>query len=70
LQQQPLAASNYTFYRDVVKDFKADNTGKTDTVEAINAAVRAGNRCGKECGNTFTQGAIIYFPVGIMMSTP
>lgn len=45
-------------------DYKADNTGNTDATEAINAAVADGNRCGKECGNTFTQGAIVYFPPG------
>lgn len=64
MTQQPLAGANCKFYRDVVKDYGADNTGKTDTVEAINAAVKDGNRCGMECGNTFTQGAIVYFPVG------
>ncbi|OAL54205.1 pectin lyase fold/virulence factor [Pyrenochaeta sp. DS3sAY3a] len=52
----------------------ADSSGKTDASEAINAAVSSWNlenaknrdrtRCGKECGNTFTQGAIIYFPRG------
>lgn len=40
-------------------DYKADPTGKTDSSEAINAAVSDGNRCGRDCGNTFTQGAII-----------
>jgi hypothetical protein len=45
-------------------DFGADNTGDSDTVEAINAAVEDGNRCGEECGNTFSQGAIVYFPAG------
>nr|CDP24152.1 Putative Glycoside Hydrolase Family 55 [Podospora anserina S mat+] len=62
---QPHAGgSNYKFYRDVVADYGADNTGESDASEAINAAVEDGNRCGLECGNTFTQGAIIYFPPG------
>ncbi|PGH19016.1 hypothetical protein AJ79_00050 [Helicocarpus griseus UAMH5409] len=38
--------------------------GKTDATEAINAAVEDGGRCGLECGNTFAQGAIVYFPPG------
>lgn len=50
-------------YRDVVKDYNADPTGGSDTTEAINAAIQDGNRCGLECGNTFRQGAVIYFPV-------
>ncbi|KAI1272435.1 glycoside hydrolase family 55 protein [Xylaria sp. FL0933] len=64
LGSQPLAGSDYKFYRNVVEDYKADNTGQSDASEAINAAIIAGNRCGKECGSTFTQGAIIYFPSG------
>ncbi|KAK3317422.1 pectin lyase fold/virulence factor [Cercophora scortea] len=77
LGAQPLAGGNsYQFYRDVT-DFGADNTGKTDATEAINAAVSSwskaapnligglnNTRCGKTCGNTFTQGAIVYFPPG------
>ncbi|KAK0629578.1 pectate lyase superfamily protein-domain-containing protein [Bombardia bombarda] len=65
LGNQPLApGSNYSFWRNVVDDYHADNTGASDTVEAINAAIQDGNRCGKDCGSTFTQGAIIYFPPG------
>lgn len=56
-------------------DFGADNTGDSDATEAINAAVSSWNldsaggggdneRCGEDCGNTFTMGAIIYFPPG------
>lgn len=57
----------------MVDDFGADPTGNTDTSEALNAAVSAWNknsvggkqtRCGEECGNTFSQGAIVYFPPG------
>lgn len=62
--QQPLAGSNYKIFRNVVDDYKSDNTGNKDTTEQINAAVQDGNRCGEECGNTFSQGAIIYFPPG------
>lgn len=71
--QQPLVGNGYQFFRDVTL-FGADSSGKTDASEAINAAVSSWNlenaknrdrtRCGKECGNTFTQGAIIYFPRG------
>ncbi|KAI0443520.1 pectin lyase fold/virulence factor [Xylaria telfairii] len=72
LGDQPLAGDGYQFFRDVT-DFGADSEGETDATEAINAAVSSwssnsggdGNtRCGKECGNTFTQGAIVYFPPG------
>lgn len=44
-------------------EYDADNTGKTDATEAINAAIKDDNQCGLECGNTFVKGAIIYFPV-------
>ncbi|EGC48290.1 LysM domain-containing protein [Histoplasma capsulatum var. duboisii H88] len=60
---QPLAGADYKFYRDVV-EYGADNTGEKDATEAINAAIGDGDRCGLECGNTFTKGAIIYFPPG------
>lgn len=72
LHQAPLAGDGYQFYRDVTK-FGADKSGETDSAEAINAAVSswsessAGDdeeRCGQECGNTFTMGAIVYFPPG------
>lgn len=72
--KQPLAGGNdYQFFRNVVDDFGADNSGDTDTTEALNAAVAswsknsvggAQTRCGEECGNTFSQGAIVYFPPG------
>lgn len=65
LGKQPIAGSDYKFYRDVT-DYGAKGDGDTDDTEAINAAIEDGNRCGQECGNTFAQGAIIYFPV----STP
>jgi hypothetical protein len=55
-------ATDYKFYRDVTK-YGADPTGKKDASEAINAAIMDGDRCGMECGNTFSKGAIIYFPV-------
>ncbi|KAI2606280.1 pectin lyase fold/virulence factor [Hypoxylon fragiforme] len=70
---QPFAGGDdYQFFRNV-KDFGADDTGETDTTEALNAAVASWNvdsvgdaktRCGEECGNTFSQGAIVYFPKG------
>ncbi|KAK4173152.1 glucan-beta-glucosidase [Triangularia setosa] len=74
LGTQPHAGrGNYQFFRNVVDDFGADNTGETDTAEALNAASASWNkdsvgdsrtRCGEECGNTFSQGAIVYFPPG------
>ncbi|KAM7192998.1 Exo-beta-1,3-glucanase [Rhypophila sp. PSN 637] len=64
LGKQPLAgSSSYVFYRDVTK-YGASNKGDVDVTEAINAAIQDGDRCGMECGNTFSQGAIIYFPPG------
>ncbi|KAJ4303199.1 hypothetical protein N0V90_002092 [Kalmusia sp. IMI 367209] len=72
LGSQPLAGDGYQFYRDVT-DFGADPSGVSDSTEAINAAVSSWNidsvsgnnkRCGEDCGNTFTQGAIVYFPPG------
>ncbi|RYC61691.1 hypothetical protein CHU98_g4510 [Xylaria longipes] len=62
---QPRAGDGYDFYRNVVDDYQADNTGVSDATEAINAAIQDGNRCGEECGNTFTLGAIVYFPSGM-----
>ncbi|OBT86923.1 hypothetical protein VE02_04416 [Pseudogymnoascus sp. 03VT05] len=71
---QPLAGGDdYQFFRNVVDDFGADNSGDTDTTEALNAAVASWNkdsvggaqtRCGEDCGNTFAHGAIVYFPPG------
>ncbi|POR32699.1 Exo-beta-1,3-glucanase [Tolypocladium paradoxum] len=59
----PHAENGYVFYRNVM-DYGADNTGSTNTEEAINAAIQDGDRCGEECGNTFIKGALIYFPPG------
>ncbi|ETS73390.1 hypothetical protein PFICI_14995 [Pestalotiopsis fici W106-1] len=74
LGTQPNAGgNNYQFFRNVVDDFGADNSGKTDTAEALNAASASWNkdsvggsqtRCGEKCGNTFSQGAIVFFPGG------
>ena len=60
---QPVAGAGYKFYRNV-KDYGAVGDGSHDDTEAINAAIKDGNRCGLECGNTFAQGALIYFPSG------
>ncbi|EGX95260.1 exo-beta-1,3-glucanase [Cordyceps militaris CM01] len=66
----PYSGKDYKFYRNVV-DYGADNTGAKPADEAINAAVQDGDRCGEECGNTFVQGALIYFPfVGDAVNRP
>jgi hypothetical protein len=57
-----MAGSGYKFYRDVTS-YGAKGDGVNDDTEAINAAIKDGDRCGLECGNTFSKGAIIYFPV-------
>ncbi|KAH6645288.1 pectate lyase superfamily protein-domain-containing protein [Truncatella angustata] len=71
-----MAGEGYQFFRSVTDlgaDLGADSTGKSDASEAINAAVSSWNaeptggdsaRRGEECGNTFTQGAIVYFQSG------
>ncbi|KAH6856895.1 pectin lyase fold/virulence factor [Chaetomium sp. MPI-CAGE-AT-0009] len=74
LGTQPHAGGgDYQFFRNVVEDFGADNSGDTDATEALNAASASWNkdsvgdsrtRCGERCGNTFSQGAIVYFPGG------
>ncbi|KAH9238229.1 glycoside hydrolase family 55 protein [Colletotrichum gloeosporioides 23] len=74
LGTQPFAGGDgYQFFRDVVDDFGADNSGESDATEALNAASASWNkdsvggdrtRCGEKCGNTFSQGAIVYFPGG------
>ncbi|KAL2802026.1 pectate lyase superfamily protein-domain-containing protein [Aspergillus granulosus] len=74
LGTQPYAGEgDYQFFRNVVEDFGADSSGETDTAEALNAASASWNkdlvgdsrtRCGEKCGNTFSQGAIVYFPGG------
>lgn len=41
--------------------------GSTDDTEAINAAIRDGNRCGRGCDSSTITPAIIYFPAGVYM---
>ncbi|KAK2037864.1 hypothetical protein LZ31DRAFT_546610 [Colletotrichum somersetense] len=64
LGKQPIVGGDYKFFRNV-KTYGATGGGEEDDAEAINAAIEDGNRCGRECGNTFAQGAIIYFPPGV-----
>ncbi|PLB52583.1 exo-beta-1,3-glucanase [Aspergillus steynii IBT 23096] len=59
---------NYTVFRNVVTDFKADNTGETDASGAIQNAIQAGPDNGPDRGSHFMgttgQPAIIYLPPG------
>ncbi|KAI9035159.1 exo-beta-1 [Aspergillus affinis] len=59
---------NYTVFRNVVTDFKADNTGATDASGAIQNAIQAGPTNGPDRGSHFMgttgQPAIIYLPPG------
>lgn len=67
----PLAPSGYTVYRDVTdKQYAGDakGTGTVDDTAAINAAISAGNRCGEVCGSSTTLGAVIYFPVSLLVA--
>jgi hypothetical protein len=56
--------ASYTIFRDVAIDFHAKRDGKADDADAINNAIKAGNRCGPSCGNMFPQPAIVYLPPG------
>lgn len=58
-----MEGSSYKVWRNV-KDYGATGRGDVDDSKAINAAISDGTRCGKNCGNTFSQAAIIYFPSG------
>lgn len=60
--QKPLAYKKTPVFRNIL-DYGADRTGQFDSAEAINAAVEDGFRCGPACASTFTDGAIVYFPV-------
>ncbi|KAJ8065164.1 hypothetical protein OCU04_005876 [Sclerotinia nivalis] len=62
--------ASYQVFRNV-KDFGAVGDGVTDDTAAINAAISAGNRCGKGCDSTTLTPALVYFPPGTYaISTP
>ncbi|KAF9871949.1 hypothetical protein CkaCkLH20_10581 [Colletotrichum karsti] len=74
--QMPFAPSGYEFFRNV-KDYGAVGDGVTDDTEAINRAASQFSksddteRCGKDCGQTTTLGAMVYFPPGTyLISAP
>jgi hypothetical protein len=56
--------SSYKVFRNVVDDYKADPSGKTDSTAAIQKAISDGNRCGGSCNGATTKNAIVYFPPG------
>ena len=64
----PFAPSGYQMFRNV-KEFGATGDGSTDDTAAINRAAswlspaNDNERCGRECGQTTIQGAVVYFPV-------
>ncbi|TVY60896.1 Glucan 1,3-beta-glucosidase [Lachnellula suecica] len=56
-----LNGASFTVFRNVVKDFQADNTGNSDASAAINSAISSGSRK----GNGFTtRPAYVYVPGG------
>lgn len=73
-RQGTVAYSNngggYKVFRNVM-DYGATGDGSTDDTEAINRAIREGNRCGKGCDSSTTTPALVYFPPGTYkVSTP
>jgi glucan 1,3-beta-glucosidase len=70
------APDGYQMFRNVL-DFGAVGDGLTDNTAAINraaswmSATNSEERCGVECGQTSTLGAIVYFPPGnYLISSP
>ncbi|KAK0102135.1 hypothetical protein ONS96_006099 [Cadophora gregata f. sp. sojae] len=56
--------NTYKVFVNVVTDFKADPTGKTDSTKAIQDAIDSGKRCGAKCNGSTTKNRIVYFPPG------
>ncbi|KAK5653251.1 hypothetical protein OQA88_9150 [Cercophora sp. LCS_1] len=54
----------YKVFRNVVKDWGADPTGRADSSDAIEKAMMSGKRCGEKCNGSTTKNAIVYFPPG------
>ncbi|KAF2793031.1 glycoside hydrolase family 55 protein [Melanomma pulvis-pyrius CBS 109.77] len=57
-------SANYKVFRNVKTDYGAKGDGVTDDTEAINNAIKDGNRCGLQCGSSSVAGAVVYFPGG------
>jgi glucan 1,3-beta-glucosidase len=57
------SSGNFQVFRNV-KDFGAAGDGSRDDTAAINAAIAAGNRCGKGCDSSTVTPALVYFPPG------
>lgn len=55
--------SSYQVFRNV-KDFGAKGDGITDDTDAINLAIRTGDRCGQGCDSSTILPALVYFPAG------
>ncbi|ORY15484.1 pectate lyase superfamily protein-domain-containing protein [Clohesyomyces aquaticus] len=56
--------ASYKVLRNVVTDYNADPSGKTDSTKAIQKAIDEGKRCGANCNGSTTKNAIVYFPPG------
>ncbi|ETS81736.1 hypothetical protein PFICI_06738 [Pestalotiopsis fici W106-1] len=61
---------DYVVFRNV-KEYGAVGDGLTDDTEAINNAMKEGNRCGENCGGSTVKPVILYFPSGTyLVSSP
>jgi len=56
-------SAGYKVFRNV-RDYGATGDGLKDDTDAINKAIKDGNRCTEGCGSTTVKGAIVYFPAG------
>ena len=65
----PKVKTSRCFIRKNLTNFSGD--GSTDDTQAINRAIRDGNRCGKGCDSSTITPALVYFPPGdYLVSAP